>query len=158
MRLKSLLFWSRFVCDELRIGTQSQETYKPVLKPAFLAPLAAAGFAALGLGGCAQQQQVARSSEYFPQSIYGEASPRVVADGQEIPHGGGKYLVGHPYIVAGRMYYPSERTHYTEVGYGLDGIIPQVLPFFRVEVISQWQDATYKGLGFRIGTTLKFGR
>lgn len=48
--------------------------------------------------------------------------------------------------------------NYTEIGYGLDGIIPQVFPFFRVEVISQWQDATYQGLGFRIGTTLKFGR
>lgn len=48
--------------------------------------------------------------------------------------------------------------NYTEIGYGLDGLIPQVLPFFRVEVISQWQDASYKGLGFRVGTTLKFGR
>lgn len=48
--------------------------------------------------------------------------------------------------------------NYTEVGYGLDGLIPQVLPFFRVELISQWQDAQYQGLGFRIGTTLKFGR
>lgn len=48
--------------------------------------------------------------------------------------------------------------NYTEVGYGLDGLIPQVLPFFRVEVISQFQNAEYKGLGFRVGTTLKFGR
>jgi rare lipoprotein A len=113
LRLKSLPFWSRFVCDEVRSGAQNQAAYKP----AFLAPLAAAGFAALGLGGCAQQQQVAHSSEYFPQSIYGEASPRVVADGQDVPHGGGKYLVGHPYMVAGRMYYPSERKHYAAVGY-----------------------------------------
>ena len=55
------------------------------------------------------------------------------------------------------LYTPASK-QYTEVGYGLDGIIPQVLPFFRVEVISQWQDAHYQGLGFRIGTTLKFGR
>ncbi|MBD2700652.1 carboxypeptidase-like regulatory domain-containing protein [Spirosoma sp. BT702] len=55
------------------------------------------------------------------------------------------------------LYTPASR-NYTEVGYGLDGLIPQVLPFFRVEVISQWQDAKYQGLGFRIGTTLKFGR
>ena len=55
------------------------------------------------------------------------------------------------------LYTPASK-NYTEVGYGLDGLIPQVLPFFRVEVISQWQDARYKGLGFRIGTTLKFGR
>ena len=55
------------------------------------------------------------------------------------------------------LYTPASK-NYTEVGYSLDGIIPQVLPFFRVEVISQWQDANYQGLGFRIGTTLKFGR
>lgn len=55
------------------------------------------------------------------------------------------------------LYTPASK-NYTEVGYGLDGLIPQVLPFFRVEVISQWQDAKYQGLGFRIGTTLKFGR
>ena len=55
------------------------------------------------------------------------------------------------------LYTPASK-NYTEVGYGLDGLIPQVLPFFRVEVISQWQNAEYKGLGFRIGTTLKFGR
>ena len=52
---------------------------------------------------------------------------------------------------------PASR-NYAEVGYGLDGLIPQVLPVFRVEIISQWQDAHYQGLGFRIGTTLKFGR
>ena len=55
------------------------------------------------------------------------------------------------------LYTPTSK-NYTEFGYGLDGLIPQVLPFFRVEVISQWQNAEYKGLGFRIGTTLKFGR
>ncbi|MBN8822383.1 MULTISPECIES: DUF5686 and carboxypeptidase regulatory-like domain-containing protein [unclassified Spirosoma] len=54
------------------------------------------------------------------------------------------------------LYTPASK-NYTEVGYGLDGLIPQVFPFFRVEVISQWQDAKYQGLGFRIGTTLKFG-
>ena len=55
------------------------------------------------------------------------------------------------------LYTPTSK-NYTEIGYGLDGLVPQVLPFFRVEVISQWQNAEYRGLGFRIGTTLKFGR
>lgn len=52
---------------------------------------------------------------------------------------------------------PSSR-NYTEVGYGLNGLIPKVFPFFRLEVISQFQDFKYKGLGFRVGTTLNFGR
>ena len=68
--------------------------------------------AGLGLGGCAQQpQQIAaaqHSKEYFPSSIYGAASRRVVESGP-VPHGGGQYLVGKPYTVAGQTYYPSER-------------------------------------------------
>lgn len=35
-------------------------------------------------------------------------SPRVVADGQPIPKGGGRDMVGKPYTVAGRTYVPSE--------------------------------------------------
>lgn len=77
--------------------------------------VAAAAFtlAALGFGGCAQNpRQLAAAThgkEYFPSSIYGPASRRVVADGQPIPRGGGQYLVGRPYTVAGQTYYPSER-------------------------------------------------
>jgi len=48
--------------------------------------------------------------------------------------------------------------NYTEVGYGLNGLVPKILPFFRVEVIGQFQDGAYKGLGYRLGTTLNFGR
>ena len=85
-----------------------------------LRPLLALGFAAstLALGGCAQQpgQRLANSKEYFPSSIYGAASPRVVADGQPVPHGGGTYLVGKPYTIAGHTYYPSEK-HYAAVGF-----------------------------------------
>jgi rare lipoprotein A len=66
---------------------------------------------ALGFGGCAQQpQHVAanHSKEYFPSSVYGPASRRVVENGP-VPHGGGQYLVGKPYTVAGQTYYPSEK-------------------------------------------------
>lgn len=48
--------------------------------------------------------------------------------------------------------------NYTEVGYGLNGLIPKVLPAFRVEVIGQFQNGSYQGLGYRVGTTLTFGR
>lgn len=67
--------------------------------------------AALALAGCAQQprQTAQRStSEYFPSSKYGAASPRVVADGQNVPRGGGQYLVGKPYSIAGKRYRPGE--------------------------------------------------
>ena len=74
----------------------------------------AALLATLGFGGCAQQpQQFAAAphhgKEYFPSSVYGPASRRVIAEGQPVPRGGGQYLVGKPYVVAGHTYYPSER-------------------------------------------------
>lgn len=87
-----------------------------VRQVAFLTGLA--GVAALGLGGCAQHPSVKRtanSKEYFPASVYGKASPRVVADGEPVPRGGGTYLVGKPYTIAGRTYYPSEKP-YSRVG------------------------------------------
>jgi rare lipoprotein A len=78
-----------------------------------------AGGAVLSLGGCAQPpaQRLAsvNSNEYFPSSIYGAASPRVVADGEQVPRGGGMYMVGKPYSVAGHTYYPSEK-HYAAIG------------------------------------------
>ena len=76
------------------------------------------GLAAVALAGCASTPQVAsrHSKEYFPSSVYGAASPRVVADGQPVPRGGGQYLVGHPYTIAGRTYYPREDDNYVAVG------------------------------------------
>ena len=76
------------------------------------------GLAAVALAGCASTPQIAsrHSKEYFPSSVYGAASPRVVADGQPVPRGGGQYLVGHPYTVAGRVYVPRENPNYVAVG------------------------------------------
>ena len=74
---------------------------------------------ALALSGCANQtvqQRYAHGHEYFSESKYGRASPKVVADGQPVPKGGGQYLVGHPYMVAGHAYYPREMESYSAVG------------------------------------------
>lgn len=73
----------------------------------------------LALTGCATQtaqQHYAHGHEYFSQAQYGHASPKVVADGQPVPRGGGQYLVGRPYTIAGHTYYPSENASYTAVG------------------------------------------
>ena len=62
------------------------------------------GIGALALAGCAPESpQVSYSHghEHFAQAKYGHASPKVVADGEPVPRGGGQYLVGHPYTVAG---------------------------------------------------------
>jgi rare lipoprotein A len=74
---------------------------------------------ALALSGCANQtirQHYAHGHEYFSVAKYGPASPKVVADGEPVPKGGGQYLVGRPYRIAGHTYVPSEMTSYTAVG------------------------------------------
>ena len=44
------------------------------------------------------------------------SSPRVVANGQAVPKGGGTYRVGKPYTVAGKMYVPEEDVNYRKEG------------------------------------------
>lgn len=67
---------------------------------------------ALTAANCSQQK--------FGSSIdpkYGvAASPRVIEDGQPVPKGGGRLLVGKPYVVAGRTYVPHENPSYSGVG------------------------------------------
>ncbi len=79
----------------------------------------------LALTGCAQQPQQSaggvrrdqNTREYFPQGRYGTASPRVVDDGQQVPRGGGRYLVGKPYKIAGKRYFPREvQPGFTQTG------------------------------------------
>ncbi|PDT18028.1 hypothetical protein CO670_04305 [Rhizobium sp. J15] len=58
----------------------------------------------------------AHGKEYFSESEYGvKASPRV-ATGNNIPKGGGRYMVGNPYVVKGKWYYPKEDFSYSKVG------------------------------------------
>lgn len=48
---------------------------------------------------------------------YGVApSPKVIADGQPVPKGGGRNMVGKPYMVAGRTYMPTENPGYRSEG------------------------------------------
>ncbi|TCR66638.1 rare lipoprotein A [Bosea sp. BK604] len=73
------------------------------------------------LANCANDQVArrGRSKEIgaFPSSKYGPASPRVVADGEPVPKGGGRQLVGRPYSVAGKRYAPYDKpVGYTQIG------------------------------------------
>lgn len=76
-----------------------------------------AAVAAIGLtvANCANQPQQRSSSgsreigAFSDSRKYGKASPRVVADGETVPKGGGRYHVGNAYRVAGKTYVPSER-------------------------------------------------
>lgn len=69
---------------------------------------------------CAGNQVAGRKSKEigaFPQSKYGAASPRVVADGEPVPKGGGRLLIGKAYSVAGKRYVPFDKP----VGYSAVG-------------------------------------
>ncbi len=51
-------------------------------------------------------------------------SPRVIAEGEPVPRGGGGYKVGKPYTIGGRTYFPAENPNYVAEGqaswYGKD--------------------------------------
>ena len=93
-----------------------------VLRLSVVAKLGCVAVSALFLANCANDQ-VARKGEKsreigaFPQSRYGAASQRVVADGQAVPKGGGRQLIGRSYTVAGKRYTPYDKpVGYTQTG------------------------------------------
>ena len=59
---------------------------------------------AIMLAGCSGGSRVSQYSE------------KVVADGEEVPKGGGSYKVGNPYTIRGRTYYPGENGSYRAEG------------------------------------------
>ena len=69
------------------------------------------------LAGCASSGQNGRlagqSGEIDPR-LGVRASPRVVADGEEVPKGGGGFMVGKPYKIAGKTYVPNEKPYAVE--------------------------------------------
>ena len=72
------------------------------------------------LAGCATPETAVhykKGREHFAAGKkWGKASPKVVQDGQPVPRGGGQYLVGRPYRVAGKTYVPREDDNYSAVG------------------------------------------
>jgi rare lipoprotein A len=77
------------------------------------------------LAGCATAPSGKKSKYMFPEGgRWGEAAKRRYNDGEAIPPGGGRAMVGKPYDVDGRTYYPKEDPNYDRVGmsswYGVD--------------------------------------
>lgn len=70
-----------------------------------------------GLAGCAstgQNGRLANQSGDIDPRLGVRASPRVVADGEEVPKGGGGFMVGKPYKIAGKTYVPNEKPYAVE--------------------------------------------
>jgi rare lipoprotein A len=66
----------------------------------------------LTLGNCASSDRFGQVDPKYGVS----SSPRVVADGEPVPKGGGTYRIGKPYVVAGRLYVPEEDVNYRAEG------------------------------------------
>lgn len=74
------------------------------------------------LAGCAGRDGAGGYSSEARTGV--RASPRVVAEGQPVPKGGGVYKLGAPYRVADRWYVPKDEPGYDQTGlaswYGAD--------------------------------------
>ncbi|SHM61645.1 rare lipoprotein A [Roseibium suaedae] len=66
------------------------------------------------VAACGTTEQT--TSKFSPKKYGVKGSPRVVADGQPVPKGGGRSIVGKKYKVAGKWYYPTEDPDYKAVG------------------------------------------
>jgi rare lipoprotein A len=66
----------------------------------------------VGAGACSQPERGAVSR--YGQSA--PVSPRVIADGQPVPKGGGSYKLGEPYQIDGVWFVPREEPAYDRAG------------------------------------------
>ena len=68
-------------------------------------------------GDTGTKRHASREVGAFPEAKYGKASPRVVDNGERAPKGGGRYLVGKSYTIAGKRYTPREKMKgYSAIG------------------------------------------
>jgi len=105
--------------------SRSQESEPAGLSPhsvtTRVARLGCVALAGIFLANCANDQVARRGKSKeigaFSHPKYGTASPRVVAEGADVPKGGGRQLIGKTYSVAGKRYTPYEKpVGYTAVG------------------------------------------
>lgn len=79
-------------------------------------PFLCASLASCATSGDKGTTKQKRSKEYFSESAYGvKASPRVVKSGP-VPKGGGRYMVGKPYNIKGKVYVPKDNPDYDKTG------------------------------------------
>jgi len=82
--------------------------------PARVAIAVALGLVVANCSTAPQQRQASRGGIDPKYGV--AASPKVVADGEAVPKGGGRDMVGRPYVVGGRLYTPREAPGYSAVG------------------------------------------
>ncbi len=81
-----------------------------------IATIIAASLALAACGGSPQKTASAKKNKFSPKKYGVKGSPYKVKKGQNIPKGGGRYMVGKPYKIAGKWYYPKRYKSYDRVG------------------------------------------
>jgi rare lipoprotein A len=93
--------------------------------PRSTAKLLTVAMLGLTVANCSSQPHSGVKGSIDPK--YGvSASPRVVADGEAVPKGGGRAMVGRPYQIAGKTYVPFEKSS----GYSREGLASWYGPSF----------------------------
>ncbi len=74
--------------------------------------VAAASF----LAACGSTPSPEPKAKFSPKKYGVKGSPKVVAAGKPVPKGGGRYVVGKKYKIAGKWYYPKHEPNYKKTG------------------------------------------
>lgn len=96
------------------VGLSSERTSRIVANSGRILMVAAvAGL----LAACGSTPKTTPTKNKFSPDKYGvKGSPKVVAEGQSVPKGGGRYMVGKKYKIAGKWYEPEHNPDYKNVG------------------------------------------
>lgn len=102
------------------IAAGRMTTGQPKRAASMIVSLCATAF----LAACASQPEPkaivvpkAKPKEYFSEKDYGvKASPKVTSKRSRLKRGGGRAMVGKPYQVKGKWYYPQEMRDYRKTG------------------------------------------
>ncbi|WP_231710291.1 septal ring lytic transglycosylase RlpA family protein [Roseibium limicola] len=68
------------------------------------------------LAGCSATTAPEVASKFSPKKYGVKGSPKMVANGKPVPKGGGRYVVGKKYKIAGKWYYPKLDPDYEKTG------------------------------------------
>lgn len=69
----------------------------------------------MALAACSSTPKAGKN-KFDPKKYGVKGSPRIVAKGAPVPKGGGRYVVGKPYKIAGKWYRPHLDSDYDKVG------------------------------------------
>ncbi|MHA7772828.1 septal ring lytic transglycosylase RlpA family protein [Roseibium sp. M-1] len=94
---------------ELESDTRPARTFGAQLRTGLIVIAAVSAVAA-----CSSTPE--QKSKFSPEKYGVKGSPRMVAEGQPVPKGGGRYIVGKKYKIAGKWYYPKEEPNYKKTG------------------------------------------